>query len=100
MGLSGGVDSTVAATILHKAIGDQLICFFIDNGLLRKYEFEEVLDSYHGMGLNVVGIDAKDRFYTALTGLSEPEAKRKAIIVLPRRNNDTIEIYEPGWASA
>ncbi|MCB0665598.1 MAG: glutamine-hydrolyzing GMP synthase [Saprospiraceae bacterium] len=79
MGLSGGVDSTVAATILHKAIGDQLICFFIDNGLLRKFEFEEVLDSYKGMGLNVIGIDAKDRFYTALKGHSEPEAKRKAI---------------------
>jgi GMP synthase (glutamine-hydrolysing) len=79
MGLSGGVDSTVAASILHKAIGGQLICFFIDNGLLRKNEFQEVLESYHGMGLNVVGIDAKDRFYKALNGLSEPEAKRKAI---------------------
>lgn len=79
MGLSGGVDSTVAATILHQAIGDQLICFFIDNGLLRKNEFEEVLESYQGMGLNVVGIDAKQRFYRALSGLSEPEAKRKAI---------------------
>lgn len=79
MGLSGGVDSTVAATILQQAIGDQLICFFIDNGLLRKYEYEEVLDSYQGMGLNVVGIDAKKRFYKALAGLAEPEAKRKAI---------------------
>jgi GMP synthase (glutamine-hydrolysing) len=79
MGLSGGVDSTVAASILHKAIGEQLICFFIDNGLLRKNEFQEVLDSYHGMGLHVVGIDARDRFYKALKGLSEPEAKRKAI---------------------
>ncbi|MCB0686005.1 MAG: glutamine-hydrolyzing GMP synthase [Saprospiraceae bacterium] len=79
MGLSGGVDSTVAATIMHQAIGKQLICFFIDNGLLRKHEFEEVLDSYQGMGLNVVGIDARERFYTALKGLSEPEAKRKAI---------------------
>jgi len=56
-----------------------LICFFIDNGLLRKNEFQEVLESYHGMGLNVVGIDARDRFYKALKGLSEPEAKRKAI---------------------
>lgn len=79
MGLSGGVDSTVAATILQKAIGDQLICFFIDNGLLRKNEFAEVLESYQGMGLNVVGIDARERFYSALKGLSEPEAKRKAI---------------------
>ncbi|MBK8501922.1 MAG: glutamine-hydrolyzing GMP synthase, partial [Saprospiraceae bacterium] len=79
MGLSGGVDSTVAASILHKSIGEQLICFFIDNGLLRKNEFHEVLESYNGMGLNVVGIDARDRFYKALKGLSEPEAKRKAI---------------------
>jgi GMP synthase (glutamine-hydrolysing) len=79
MGLSGGVDSTVAATILHKAIGNQLICFFIDNGLLRKNEFDEVLESYHGMGLQVIGINAQQRFYNALKGLSEPEAKRKAI---------------------
>lgn len=79
MGLSGGVDSTVAATILHKAIGNQLICFFIDNGLLRKNEYDEVLESYHGMGLQVIGINAQQRFYDALKGLSEPEAKRKAI---------------------
>ncbi|NND34731.1 MAG: glutamine-hydrolyzing GMP synthase [Saprospiraceae bacterium] len=79
MGLSGGVDSTVAATILQQAIGSQLICFFIDNGLLRKNEYDEVLDSYQGMGLNVVGINARQRFYDALAGLSEPEAKRKAI---------------------
>lgn len=79
MALSGGVDSTVAATLIHRAIGTDLHCIFVDNGLLRKNEFEQVLDSYKHMGLNVKGIDAKDRFYQALAGLSEPEAKRKAI---------------------
>lgn len=79
MGLSGGVDSTVAAELLHQAIGDQLICFFIDNGLLRKNEFQEVLASYESMGLNVVGIDAKQRFWNALAGESNPEKKRKII---------------------
>ncbi|HEY5691019.1 MAG TPA: glutamine-hydrolyzing GMP synthase [Cyclobacteriaceae bacterium] len=79
MALSGGVDSTVAATLIHKAIGKNLFCIFVDNGLLRKNEFEQVLDSYKGMGLNIKGVDAKDRFYAALNGLSEPEAKRKAI---------------------
>ncbi len=79
MGLSGGVDSSVAATLLQRAIGDRLVCFFVDNGLLRKEEFEEVLESYKGLGLNVVGIDAKDRFYRALAGLTNPEDKRKAI---------------------
>lgn len=79
MGLSGGVDSTVAATLLSKAIGDQLICFFVDNGLLRKGEYEEVLASYQGMGLNVVGIDAKEDFYRELKGVSDPERKRKVI---------------------
>ncbi|NJC26274.1 glutamine-hydrolyzing GMP synthase [Neolewinella antarctica] len=79
LGLSGGVDSSVAAILLHKAIGDRLFCFFIDNGLLRKGEFEEVLASYDGMGLNVKGIDAKEEFYGALAGESDPEKKRKAI---------------------
>lgn len=79
MGLSGGVDSSVAATLIHRAIGDQLTCVFVDNGLLRKNEFEEVLDSYKHMGLNVIGVDAKQRFYDALEGLTDPEAKRKAI---------------------
>lgn len=79
MALSGGVDSTVAATLLHRAIGDQLFCFFVDNGLLRKNEFAEVLASYQGMGLNIEGVDAKDRFYAALAGLTNPEDKRKAI---------------------
>jgi GMP synthase (glutamine-hydrolysing) len=79
LGLSGGVDSTVAAVLLHKAIGDQLHCIFVDNGLLRKGEFDSVLRQYQGMGLNVKGVDAKDRFYKVLSGLSDPEKKRKAI---------------------
>jgi GMP synthase (glutamine-hydrolysing) len=79
MALSGGVDSTVAATLVHKAIGKNLYCIFVDNGLLRKDEFEQVLTSYEGMGLNIKGVDAKEKFYNALKGLSEPEAKRKAI---------------------
>ena len=79
MALSGGVDSTVAATLIHQAIGTNLHCIFVDNGLLRKNEFQQVLDSYQHMGLNVKGIEAKDLFYKALSGLSEPEAKRKAI---------------------
>ncbi|MEM6396997.1 MAG: glutamine-hydrolyzing GMP synthase [Bacteroidota bacterium] len=79
LGLSGGVDSSVAAMLLHRAIGDRLYCFFIDNGLLRKDEFEEVQESYAGMGLNVTAIDAKQRFYDELSGLTDPEAKRKTI---------------------
>lgn len=79
MALSGGVDSTVAAVLVHKAIGPNLHCIFVDNGLLRKDEFAQVLDSYKHMGLNIKGVDAKDKFYKALEGLSEPESKRKAI---------------------
>ncbi len=79
LGLSGGVDSSVAATLIHRAIGKNLYCIFVDNGLLRKNEFEDVLHSYRNMGLNVKGVDAKNRFYAALRGISEPEAKRKAI---------------------
>jgi len=79
MALSGGVDSSVAAMLLHRAIGKRLHCIFVDNGLLRKDEFAQVLEMYSGLGLNVVGVDAKDRFYTALAGLTDPEAKRKAI---------------------
>lgn len=79
LGLSGGVDSSVAAMLLHKAIGKNLICIFVDNGLLRKNEFEDVLDSYKHLGLNVIGVNAKNKFYTQLQGISEPEAKRKII---------------------
>lgn len=79
LGLSGGVDSSVAAVLLHRAIGKQLHCIFVDNGLLRKNEFQEVLDSYQHMGLQVKGIDASNQFYSALSGLTDPELKRKAI---------------------
>jgi GMP synthase (glutamine-hydrolysing) len=79
MALSGGVDSTVAAILVHKAIGKNLHCIFVDNGLLRKDEFAQVLKSYEGMGLNVKGVDSKEQFYSALKGLTDPEAKRKAI---------------------
>jgi GMP synthase (glutamine-hydrolysing) len=79
MGLSGGVDSSVAAMLIHQAIGTNLHCIFVDNGLLRKNEYAEVLDSYKHMGLNIKGVDAKDRFYKALEGLKDPEEKRKAI---------------------
>ncbi len=79
LGLSGGVDSSVAAILLHKAIGKNLHCIFVDNGLLRKNEFAEVLESYKHMGLNVKGVDAKELFYAELNGLSDPELKRKAI---------------------
>ncbi|WP_179319420.1 glutamine-hydrolyzing GMP synthase [Winogradskyella helgolandensis] len=79
LGLSGGVDSSVAAMLLHKAIGKNLYCIFVNNGLLRKNEFEDVLHQYEGMGLNVKGVDASARFLDALKGLSDPELKRKAI---------------------
>ncbi len=79
LGLSGGVDSSVAALLTSRAIGENLHCIFVDNGLLRKNEFTSVLQSYMGMGLNVTGVDASKQFYSALSGLSDPEAKRKAI---------------------
>ncbi|MHB8258663.1 MAG: glutamine-hydrolyzing GMP synthase [Bacteroidia bacterium] len=79
LGLSGGVDSSVAAVLLHKAIGKNLHGIFVDNGLLRKNEFESVLDSYKNMGLNVKGVNASQLFYDALKGVSDPEKKRKAI---------------------
>jgi len=88
MGLSGGVDSTVAAILLHHAIGNQLHCIFVDNGLLRKNEFNEVLDTYKKLELNVQGVDAKDEFYKALKGIGEPEEKRKAI------GRTFIEVFE------
>ncbi|MFL3660955.1 MAG: glutamine-hydrolyzing GMP synthase [Polaribacter sp.] len=88
LGLSGGVDSTVAAVLLHKAIGKNLYCIFVNNGLLRKNEFESVLTQYEGMGLNVKGVDASERFLTALVGLTDPEKKRKAI------GNSFIEVFD------
>jgi GMP synthase (glutamine-hydrolysing) len=79
LGLSGGVDSSVAAMLIHEAIGENLYCIFVDSGLLRKREFEDVLHSYKDLGLNVKGVNAKGRFYDALAGISDPELKRKAI---------------------
>jgi GMP synthase (glutamine-hydrolysing) len=79
LGLSGGVDSSVAAMLLHRAIGDRLHCLFVDPGLLRKNEFESVLHSYQGMGLQVNGVDASEKFFRALDGITDPELKRKAI---------------------
>ncbi|MCM1005118.1 MAG: glutamine-hydrolyzing GMP synthase [Prevotella sp.] len=79
LALSGGVDSTVAAVLLNKAIGKNLTCIFVDNGLLRYKEFDSVLENYGNMGLNVIGVDAKERFYTNLAGITEPEKKRKII---------------------
>jgi GMP synthase (glutamine-hydrolysing) len=88
LGLSGGVDSTVAAVLLDKAIGKNLYCIFVDNGLLRKNEFNSVLAQYQNMGLNVKGVDASARFLSALSGLSDPEKKRKAI------GNAFIEVFD------
>ena len=79
LGLSGGVDSTVAAVLLNKAIGSQLHCIFVNNGLLRKGEFESVLAQYQGMGLNIKGVDASREFLSALAGITDPEQKRKTI---------------------
>jgi len=79
LGISGGVDSSVAAMLLHRAIGDRLTCIFVDNGLLRKNEFEDVLDSYKDLGLNVIGVDASNKFLDDLKGIDDPEAKRKSI---------------------
>jgi len=88
LGLSGGVDSTVAAILLHKAIGQNLYCIFVNNGLLRKNEFDSVLEQYKGMGLNVKGVDASARFLKALERESDPETKRKAI------GNAFIEVFD------
>jgi GMP synthase (glutamine-hydrolysing) len=79
LALSGGVDSSVTAVLLNRAIGKNLTCIFVDHGLLRKNEFENVLANYKQLNLNVIGVDARDRFYTALAGVCEPEQKRKII---------------------
>jgi GMP synthase (glutamine-hydrolysing) len=88
MALSGGVDSTVASILLHRAIGPNLTCIFVDNGLLRKNEFKEVLESYHVLGLNVIGVDAGDKFIDDLRGITDPELKRKCI------GKNFIEVFE------
>lgn len=79
LGLSGGVDSSVTAVLLHKAIGKQLTCIFVDHGLLRKNEFEDVMRDYEGLGLNVIGVNASKKFFSELAGVSDPETKRKII---------------------
>ena len=96
LGLSGGVDSTVAAVLLHKAIGKNLYCIFVNNGLLRKNEFSSVLSQYEGMGLNVKGVDASEKFLTALKGLSDPEKKRKAIAKnkVSAQKSESVELDE------
>ena len=79
LALSGGVDSSVVAVLLHKAVGKNLACIFVDHGLLRKNEFEKVLEDYEHLGLNVIGVDAKERFYSELADVTDPEQKRKII---------------------
>jgi GMP synthase (glutamine-hydrolysing) len=88
LGLSGGVDSSVAGVLLHRAIGKNLTCIFVDNGLLRKDEFQQVLDSYQNMGLNVIGVDARQKFWDDLAGIIDPEKKRKTI------GRDFIEVFD------
>ena len=88
LGLSGGVDSSVAAVLLHRAIGDRLHCIFVNHGLLRLHEFEDVLALYHGLGLNVKGVDASARFYADLAGVTDPERKRKII------GGDFIKVFD------
>jgi len=88
LGLSGGVDSSVVAVLLNRAIGHRLTCIFVDHGLLRKNEFESVMKDYECLGLNVVGVDARTKFYRALRGVSEPERKRKII------GQGFIEVFE------
>ena len=88
LGLSGGVDSTVASILLHRAIGSKLTCIFVDNGLLRKIEFPDVLESYKELGLNVIGVNARDKFIDDLEGISDPEEKRKSI------GKNFIEVFE------
>ena len=97
LGLSGGVDSTVAGVLLNKAIGHNLTCIFVNNGLLRKNEFEDVLASYQDMGLNVIGADASKEFLSALAGVSEPEAKRK---IIGRLFVETFDKYAKGIENA
>ena len=99
LGLSGGVDSTVAAVLLNKAIGDNLHCIFVNNGLLRKNEFEDVLDQYNGMNLNVKGIDYSSKFYKALRGIEDPELKRKRIgkVFIDAFNFESKKIKSVKW---
>ncbi|MBQ6576502.1 MAG: glutamine-hydrolyzing GMP synthase [Bacteroidales bacterium] len=97
LGLSGGVDSTVAGVLLNKAIGHNLTCIFVNNGLLRKNEYSSVMESYRGMGLNVIGADASKDFLDALAGVSEPESKRK---IIGRLFVETFNKYAKGIENA
>ena len=99
LGLSGGVDSSVAAVLLHRAIGKNLYCIFVDSGLLRKNEFEDVLESYKNMGLNVKGVKAGDKFLGDLVGVSDPETKRKIIgrDFVEVFNDEAIRIEDVRW---
>lgn len=99
LGLSGGVDSSVAAMLLHKAIGENLYCIFVNNGLLRKNEFQDVLEQYKGMGLNVKGVDASARFLDALAGKSDPEEKRKTIgrVFIEVFDDEAHQIQDVKW---
>ena len=87
LGLSGGVDSSVCAVLLNRAIGDRLTCIFVDHGMLRKNEFNKVMDAYKGLGLNVIGVDASSKFFADLKGVTEPELKRKII------GRDFVEVF-------
>ena len=87
LGLSGGVDSSVAAVLLNRAIGDRLTCIFVDHGMLRKNEFQQVMDDYKVLGLNVIGVDASEKFFADLAGVTEPEQKRKII------GRDFVEVF-------
>jgi len=87
LGLSGGVDSSVAAVLLNRAIGDRLTCIFVDHGMLRKNEFTQVMEDYKVLGLNVIGVDASEKFFTDLAGVTDPEQKRKII------GRDFIEVF-------
>lgn len=87
LGLSGGVDSTVAAVLLHRAIGDRLTCIFVDHGMLRLNEFRDVMNDYKGLGLNVIGVDASERFFSDLKDVTDPEQKRKII------GRDFVEVF-------
>ena len=87
LGISGGVDSSVCATLLNKAIGKNLTCIFVDHGMLRKNEFTKVMEAYSGLGLNVIGVDASEKFFKDLEGVSDPETKRKII------GRDFVEVF-------
>ena len=87
LGLSGGVDSSVAAVLLNRAIGERLTCIFVDHGMLRKNEFQQVMQDYQGLGLNVIGVDASEKFFADLAGVTDPEQKRKII------GRDFVEVF-------